>query len=224
MSVIPYTAAEIKALEVAVSRLIPLERMVNPFPALYVANADAYSRSYDERRPLTEGEQAEHVSEYEQAQPHPHPREDLCAADVLAMLHSLTYNCLTNGGTYTVSPQAEEARRAVVQSVVFECLTPNGRPVKLGEFAYIRRLSDGEDLSMRIQLLTTDNPQQPYQCQDEDVNKMAAQYHGRVFRDGEIPFAFKLAWAVNDLCGVQADAEYETALRAEAVKRGITTG
>jgi len=224
MSVIAYSADEVKTLEVAVRRLIPLERMVNPFAALYTANADAYSRTYDECRALSEGEQAERVSEYEQAQAIPGQAEAMSAADVLELLHRLEYNCVSNGGEYTVSEQAEQARRAVVQGVVFECLYPNCPPVKLADLAYIRRLSDGEDHSMRVQILTTDNPHAPYQGQDREVNKTAAQYHGKVFRDGEIPSAFRLAWAIHDLCGAQADADYEAALHAEAVSLGIISG
>lgn len=193
MSVIGYTAQEIKTLELVTYALIPLELLLSPFPQLYAANADAYSRSYDQRRPLTDTERAERITEYECAGGDPGLAARMDAPAVLSALHGLTWNCVSNAGEYPVSAIAEAARRAVVQSVAFECLTPGGRAARLSEWAYVRRLPDGEDLSLRLQFLTTADTATAYRGQNAAVNQVAAGFHGQVAADRAIPRAFERA-------------------------------
>lgn len=214
MSVIAYTAQEIKTLELATRTLIPLELLLSPFPQLYAANADAYSRTYDQRRPLTDTELAERVTEYECVVGDAEYAARMNAPAVLSALHGLTWNCLSNAGEYPVTPLTEAARRAVVQSVAFECLTPGGRAVRLSEWAYVRRLPDGEDLSLRLQFLTTADTATPYWGQHAAVNRVAAAAHGQVVADRAIPRAFEQAWAVHDLIEAETDAERAAAFLA----------
>ncbi|CAM3474263.1 hypothetical protein DESA109040_14090 [Deinococcus saxicola] len=214
MSVIGYTAQEIKTLELATRALIPLELLLSPFGQLYTANADAYSRTYDVRRPLTDTERAERVTEYECAQGNPEHAALMDAPAVLSALHGLTWNCVSNEGEYPVSTVAEAARRAVVQSVAFECLAPGGRAARLSEWAYVRRLPDGENLSLHLQFLTTADTATAYRGQKAAVNGVAAGFHGQVAADRAIPRAFERAWAVHDLTQAQTDAELAAAFLA----------
>lgn len=216
MSVIYSTAQKIKTLELATRALIPLELLLNPFPQLYAANADAYSRSYLPCRPLTDTERAEQITEYECAQDNPEHAARMDAPDVLSALHGLGWNCISNAGEYTVSAAAEAARRAVVQSVAFECLSPDGRAVRLSHCAYVRRLSDGEDFAFRLQFLTTADTATAYRGQDAAVNQAAADFHGHLAADRDIPRAFERAWALHDLIEAQTSEKRATAFLAIA--------
>lgn len=134
MSVIASTAQEVKTLELATRTLIPLELMLSPFPQLYAANADAYSRTCGGRRPLTDTELAERITEYECAVGNGERAAQMDPPAVLSALHGLTWNCLSNAGDYPMTPLTEAARRAVVQSVAPSVPDPRraGRvPVRL---------------------------------------------------------------------------------------------
>lgn len=76
----------------------------------------------------------------------------------------------------------------------------------LSDWTDVRRLSDGEDMSLRLQFLTTDSAT-PYRGRDAAVNRVAAAAHGGVAADRAIPRAFEQAWAVHDLSLAQTDAE-----------------
>lgn len=142
MSVIASTAQEIKTLELATRALIPLELMLSPFPQLYAANADAYSRTYGARRLLTDTELAERVTEYECAVGDAEYAARMNAPAVLSALHGLTWNCLSSAGDYSMTPLTEAACRAVVQSVAPSVPDPRwaGRaPVRVGLRAALAR-------------------------------------------------------------------------------------
>lgn len=219
MGVIPFRAADVKALELATADVIG--HYLNPFPQLYAANHDAYSRSYDERRPLTPAELALKVTEYDQTPPTP-GKAALTTSELLDQLHQLTYNCLTNNGEYTVSAPAEAARRYVMQAVAFECVTMGGPLVRVAEFLYIQR-QPAHDCAYILTFFTTEDPQQPYAGEVPSLNEQARFMHGQTYQEGELATAFRTYWQLHDDLSAQATAEYEAALYAEAVRLGIVS-
>lgn len=86
--------------------------------------------------------------------------------------------------------------------------------MRLSEWAYVRRLPDGEDLPLRLQFLTTADTATPYWGRDVAINRVAAAAHGGVAADRAIPRAFERAWAVHDLTLAQTDAERAAAFLA----------
>ena len=204
MSVIGFAAEEIKAIETAAHVWVIVEE--NIFAALYVGNAHAFAATYggDLVPALVL------IAEYEQAKPLPTIYD---GAELLAALHSLTYNICDNDGRSWLTPEGEAARRRLVQSVALELLTPGCPWVKVAETGSIRRVS------FDLYEIGTLNPSEGSRARPYLMDGQPHQHEGFVTdRPWE---AFKALWEMNDECHAHWLQRYEHDLRADAKRLGI---
>lgn len=213
MSVIVSRAEEMKALMMSAALLFPVRAgaPVEPrvFERLHIANHRAYWISYF-HRDLTPEEEAGFCAQYAQAQPTP---DVYGPAELLEKLHSLQYNCISNGGTYTVEGDDEEARRRLVVSVAFEAMVPGGAFVQLADFGHMRR----PDLE-RYEI-TTRNHSEGVRGRVYLLDGMPHPFEGFITTDPVQ--AFRRLWEMHDACAAHAQADYERALEAQARKLGV---
>lgn len=204
MSVIPYTAADVKALEMAAREWVNVEEGI--FPGLYVANLRAYAASY--REPQPPGEAL--TSEYAQAQPAPITSS---GPELLEALHRLTYNIVSNDGRSWLTAEGEAMRRRLVQSVAFELLTEGGPWVQVADSGSIRRVNfDLYEISSR-------NPAEGARARPYLIDGRPHRHEGFVTdRPWE---AFAALWEMNDECHAHWMEGHERDLYAQAKRLGI---
>jgi hypothetical protein len=204
MSVLPYTAAEIKALETIAREWVNIEEGI--FLSLYGANVCAYAASY--RIPEQPGEAL--TAQYAQAQPAP-----LTASgpELLDALHRLTYNIFDNEGRSWLTLEGEAARRRLVQSVAFEVLTEGGPWVQVADTGSIRRVNfDLYEISSR-------NPSEGARARPYLIDGQPHRHEGFVTdRPWE---AFTALWEMNDECHAHWLEGYERDMRAQAERLGL---
>ncbi|GMA17028.1 hypothetical protein [Deinococcus metallilatus] len=214
MSVICFGASAIKALEVAARDLFFVEsgHPVEPrtFEVLHVANARAYALSYADGDLTPEAVEALR-QEYRQAQADPTPYS---AAELLDMLHSLTYNCQSNGGTFTLEGDEEQARRRLMQSVAFEVMIEGGPAVPVADFGNIRRVN------FDLYEITTRDPREGSRSRMYLVDGNKPHPHEGFITDQPWE-AFTRLWEMHDDCAAHWLEGYERDLVEQARRLGI---
>lgn len=213
MSVIQYTAQNVKALELACAELVNFQG--NPFPLLFLANRCAHALTY-QGRVLQEAELNELACSYLDAVAIPDESEPLTdPSRALSALHQLTYHCTSNGGADFIDQTTEEARRFIVNGLAVECFPAwtdqDSALIRLSDFAYVRKLADSAEHAYRLQFFTSPDETRPYQGSSPEVNDLSAAHHGSVFTLTRYGFAF--AWRIHDLICGHEDAEADTNLR-----------
>ncbi|WP_221091204.1 hypothetical protein [Deinococcus aquaedulcis] len=213
MSVIVDRAEEVKAYLASAEDLFPVEPggPVDPaiFERLHLANHRAYAISY-ERRDLTEEETQLILAYYAQAKP---TADRYGPAELLKKLHRLEYHCWSNGGTYTVQGEDEEARRRLVVSTALEVMGVGGPFVKLADFGFMRRPTlETFEISSR----------DPNLGHLDGIYLIDGKPHPLEGFTTEHPVAaFQALWGLHDACQAHWTIEHRKALEAEARKRGI---
>jgi len=198
-----------------------LERDVNAltdtraglFEALRLGNLAAYDASYPHDK-TSETAHRVYAADYRASRPSLDTRT---AAETLSALQALSYNLIDNSGQLHLSPDWNAALREAVQGVAFECLTPGGPLVQLGSFAYIARLPYAADLTDRYQVFSDENRERPYLM---NATGKPNALHASVYPDAP-HLAFRAAWALEDACTLDWDANHRAALHAQAVKLGV---
>lgn len=214
MSVIVYSLGEIKALEEASVELCG-DHLRGPIWAmLHTANVRAYVLTYTKRDMEPEAT-AQTRQEYEgrtiQAQASAH--WDLSTpAGILKELQLLSYHCISNGGNDCLKAfgdEYEQARRKVINAVVFEALVEGGKWIGCAGYGHIRRASfDHYQITSADHHLT---PPQEYRIQ--------GQPHAlEGFTTTDPREAFTKVWELHDACAADARARGE-AFDAEVERR-----
>ena len=215
MSVIGFTAHEIKAVERAAVALCG-EHLRGPiWGALYVANLRAEKLTY-EHLDLTDDEQAHALAEYESAVVDVDSQDLQSAEDIFDALQKISYNIISNGGTRPLEAVEgmEQARRVVLDSVAFELMPVEGstRFIHLDAFAHIRRVDfDRYEISSR-------DPQN----RTEEIYLLGGLSHaheGLITTDPRE--AFRKVWQMHDDCFTHWSVEYHNSLRRWAQERGL---
>ncbi|MXV21317.1 hypothetical protein [Deinococcus xianganensis] len=204
MSVIVSTPEEMKDLLMSALDLFPVKEggPVAPsiFERLHVANWRAYALSYF-RRDLTPEEVQGIEAEYACAQP---TGRRLDPAELLNVLHSLEYNCLSNGGTQTVQGDEEAARRRLVVSVAFEAMAVGGHWVKLAAFGHMRRPDlERYEITSRSDAVGRDGKVYLIEGRPHPLEGFIT--------DNPVE-AFARLWELHDTCIAHWDAEYERSM------------
>lgn len=208
MSVLVYSAQELKAVEVVAREWVIVEEDV--FPVLYVANHRAYLESYAGGGDLNARRVEALRREYAQATPAPTP---YTGDELLGMLHRVTYNTVTNDGRGMLDDQGEEIRRRLVQSVAFEVLTEGGSWVKVADLGSVRRINfDLYEISSR-------DPSEGHRARVYLMDGRPHRHEGYVTdRPWE---AFERLWEMNDECYAHWLGGYERDLQEQARRLGI---
>jgi len=217
MSVIPFTARNVKSLETLVREVTPI-----PPDALlgtYLANREAYSRSHGERRPLSLEERAEFCAEYRGAETYQTTAD---TAQLLVWLDGLYQETICDDLQQHLTGDALEAFREVVGAVAAERLTPGGAWVRLATYAYIRRLPDLPGSACRVQIASSDDFDVPVCVVSAQGEQTSDPNHGRIFTDAAVPYAFRFAWVMHDLLYQSRREEDRAELHTAATRRGLT--
>lgn len=208
MSVLVLCAQELKAVEIIARKWVNVEEDV--FPALYVANHHAYSESYAKAGALSAGHVEALRREYAQATADP---KTYTGDELLATLHRVTYNTVTNDGRGMLDDQGEAMRRRLVQSVAFEVLVEGGPWVKVADLGSVRRVNfDLYEISSR-------DPGEGHRARVYLMDGRPHRHEGYVTdRPWE---AFERLWEMNDECYAHWLRGYERDLAEQARRLGI---
>lgn len=208
MSVLVYSAQELKAVEVVAREWVIVEEDV--FSALYVANHRAYLESYAEGGDLNAQHALALRREYARAAPAPTP---YTGDGLLGMLHRVTYNTITNNGRGMLDDLGEGMRRRLVQSVAFEVLTEGGPWVHVADLGNIRRIN------VDLYEISTRDPSEGHRARVYLMDGRPHRHEGHVT---DKPWeAFERLWEMNDECHAHWLRGYEQDLREQARRLGI---
>lgn len=214
MSVVVLNPGEVKALEEASVELCG-EHLRGPIWAmLRTANVRAYVLSYTKQDMLPEAMQQtrqEYASGTVQAQASAH--WDLSTPKgILKELQRLSYHCISNGGNDCLKAFGEEyeqARRRLINAVVFEMMVEGGTWVSCAGYGHIRRVDFDH-----YQIASTDYATRPPQ-----VHHIQGQPHPLDgFTTTDPHEAFKKVWELHDACAADVHARDE-AFDAEVERR-----